>query len=170
MGFNKKNPRVFPLGGDIALKRQNAETPKMHLMSILLFCAACLQPVSTYNISPRPQPPAIRPTRQRSPVPAATAAHDSRSPLEKVWARYVLLRPEMSYDELKKTTQTINFRNGRTPGTNRTMFLSTFLLILAAIPVVFTNERVVYWLLELAALDRAGVTPAEMLEQTGRLF
>ena len=50
------------------------------------------------------------------------------------------------------------------------MFFTSFLLILAAIPSIFTNEKLLYWFLELAALDRAGITPAEMLEKTGSLW
>lgn len=87
--------------------------------------------------------------------------------LEEAWAKYVLLRPGMSYDELREST--LNPET-RTPGTVRTIFLTSFLCILVAIPYVLTNPAVFPRLIELAALDRIGLTPAEMLMETGRLW
>lgn len=115
----------------------------------------------------------IRSATRRAGSPAAVFAEDKdsrRSELEKAWAKYVLLRPDMTFDELKASTQTINFKNGRTPGTTRTVLISSVLLILFAIPAIVTNPRVLVWLVELAALDRAGVSPFEFFQQTGSFW
>ena len=137
-----------------------------------------LAAADAFSLTPLPQRHlATSSAPQRSRAVLAEAADEQQSieqlrwkAFQRAWAKYVLLRPDWSFDELKKSTRAINFRNGRTPGTNRTMFFTSFLLILAAIPSIFTNEKLLYWFLELAALDRAGITPAEMLEKTGSLW
>ena len=84
----------------------------------------------------------------------------------------------MSYDELKSSTlrsPTTQFKptldaSKRTPGTVRTVLFSSFVVFLAAIPALFQNPAVLVKLIELASLDRVGVTPMEMLEKTGSLW
>merc|ERR1711990_670612 len=87
--------------------------------------------------------------------------------MQDAWSRYVLLRPGMTLDELRAATLK---PDGRAPGTNRTIFFSSFLVILAAIPYIVTNDAVLYRIIELGALSAAGVTPAEMLAKTGSLW
>ena len=50
----------------------------------------------------------------------------------------------------------------RTPGTGRTIFFSSIFCGLVALPYLLTNTVVLTWLIELAALDRVGVTPSEV--------
>merc|ERR1712166_1092503 len=88
------------------------------------------------------------------------------SALENAWSNYVLVRPGMTYDELKATTT--GALAGRTPGTLRTVVLTSLLALLAAVPYIVQNPLFIGYVLELAALSRAGVTPAEMFERTGR--
>ena len=147
-------------------------TPSKFSLLLLATCqpaAAFVVPATTRSATSV----SLRSAARRSPTPAAVFAEDEssrRSELEKAWAKYVLLRPEMTFDEFKRSTQTINFKNGRTPGTTRTVLLSSFLLTLFAIPAIVTNPRVLVWLVELAALDRAGVSPYEFFMQTGSLW
>ena len=78
----------------------------------------------------------------------------------------VPLRPLCSYDELQATTR--GALSGRTPGTLRTVVITSALVLLAAVPYIVQNPLFIGYVLELAALSRAGVTPAEMFERTGR--
>ena len=52
------------------------------------------------------------------------------SPLEDAWQRFVLLRPGMTYDELKASTSYV------TPGTYRTIIITSVLVLLAAVPYI----------------------------------
>lgn len=74
----------------------------------------------------------------------------------------------MTLSELKAAT--LKPWNGQAPGTNRTFIISSFLVILAAIPYIVTNDAVLYKIIELASLSAAGVTPAMMLDKTGSLW
>ena len=148
----------------------------MSSLCSLLLLAIC-QPVATFGVPVGGRSAAhvsLCSAAQRSPVPTAVYFQEEsdQSEAEKALAKYVLLRPKMTFDELKRSTQTINFMNGRTPGTIRTVLLSSVLLTLFAIPAIVTNPRVLVWLIELAALDRAGVSPGfeqvvELFQQTG---
>ena len=95
--------------------------------------------------------------------------------LQELWAKYVLIRPDMDVDEFKRSTKLRTARGWsweeRTPGTARTLVLSAALLCLFAIPVLVTNPTVFGYLLEFAALSREGVTPGEFWgEVLGRAF
>lgn len=72
------------------------------------------------------------------------------------WARYVLLRPGMSYRELKAATLQRNRLDpkDRIPGTFRTVVLTHAICFLAAIPAVLRSDTVLPKLLEAAALSR----------------
>ena len=74
----------------------------------------------------------------------------------------------MTFDELKATTT--GQLAGRTPGTLRTVILTSCLVALAAaaVPYIVQNPVFIGYVLELAALSRAGITPADMFERTGR--
>lgn len=78
-------------------------------------------------------------------------------PWADVWARYVLLRPGMSYSELKKATMQRNELDPskRIPGTYRTVVIAHALCFAAAIPALLTNEAVFPKLLGAAAVSRA---------------
>ena len=78
-------------------------------------------------------------------------------PWADAWARYVLLRPGMSYSELKAATLKRNRLDPREriPGTYRTLVLTHALCFIAAIPAVLTNDQVFPKLLGLAAISRA---------------
>lgn len=65
-------------------------------------------------------------------------------PWADVWAKYVLLRPGMSFGELKAATLKRNELDPekRIPGTFRTVVLVHAVCFLAAVPAVLTNENV----------------------------
>ena len=85
------------------------------------------------------------------------------------WSKYVLLRPGMTYEELKLSTLS-PLGDDRTPGTVRTILLSSILVFAASVPHLLASPWVLPKLIELAALSRTGVTPACMLEKTGSFF
>ena len=106
----------------------------------------------------QPTPPPIRSVR---PSAGPMAEAPQKTMLEDAWDRYVLIRP--GDKELKGP----GWWTTRTPGTARTFMFSSLVFTACAIPVLLTNPYVLAWLIELAALDRAGVTPMEMYEKTG---
>ena len=124
-----------------------------------------------------PSRPAVAACALRS-QPLAMSSTDSRGGLQEAWARYVLLRPGMTFDELKSTTlrqPTEQFTptldtSKRTPGTVRTVLFSSLLVFLAAVPALMQNPAVLVKLIELASLDRVGFTPMEVYQQTGSLI
>jgi len=77
-------------------------------------------------------------------------------PWADVWARYVLLRPGMSYSELKQATFQRNQLDPskRIPGTYRTVVLAHAFCFAAAIPTLVTNDEVFPKLLAAAAASR----------------
>jgi hypothetical protein len=99
---------------------------------------------------------------------------DGSSWLENAWRRYVLLRPDMSMDELRESTRLRTAKEwswaDRTPGTVRTIALSSMLLMLVAIPAILANPLVLPRLFEIAALSREGITPLEYFQATGKLW
>merc|ERR1711990_639626 len=94
--------------------------------------------------------------------------------LEDAWARFVLLRPGMDVDEFRKSTELTRTPangwswEGRTPGTVRTILITSATLCLFAIPVLVTNPLVLPRLLEAAALSMEGFSAIEFFEETGR--
>ena len=82
-------------------------------------------------------------------------------PWADAWARYVLLRPGMSYRELKEATRRRNRLRpeDRIPGTFRTVVLVHAVCFTAAIPALLRNDAVFPKLLEAAAsgVVRAGI-------------
>ena len=92
----------------------------------------------------------------RAPTPDSLTLDRTPSPLESAWSTYVLVRPGMTYDELKATTT--GALAGRTPGTLRTVVMTSALVLLAAVPYIVQNPLFIGYVLELAALSRAGVT------------
>ena len=111
---------------------------------------------------------AAAPHRVRAALAPLVMEEPKLSWWQELWARYVLIRPGMTFDELKDST--LNPLDKRTPGTVRTILLTSLLVSLAAIPYVLTNPAVLPRLIEIAALNRIGVTPTEMLEKTGSLL
>ena len=87
------------------------------------------------------------------------------------WSRYVLLRDEWSMDELRNATRLRTARQWtweeRTPGTARTIILSSCFVLLAAIPAILSNPAVLPKILELAALSREGINPFDLWQETG---
>lgn len=77
-------------------------------------------------------------------------------PWADTWARFVLLRPGMSYSKLKAATLKRNQLNpkDRIPGTFRTIVLTHAICFIAAIPAVLTSDAVFPKLIEAAALGR----------------
>merc|ERR1712166_583768 len=78
---------------------------------------------SSSSSSPKPSP--------RSPTPDSLTMDRTPSALENAWSNYVLVRPGMTYDKLKATTT--GALAGRTPGTLRTVVLTSLLVLLAAV-------------------------------------
>ena len=142
------------------------------MLRCVLACVvvALLPTASTFNVSPtRTSKRSSSLPSPRAPTPDSYAELSSKpSPLEDAWSTFVLVRPGMTYHELKATTT--GSLAGRTPGTIRTVILTSALVLLAAVPYIVQNPLVIGWILELAVLGRAGVTPADMLERTGRLW
>ena len=75
--------------------------------------------------------------------------------------KYVLLRPPDFKDDERSGW------DARTPGTARTILFSSLFCTLVALPYILTQPAVLVKLVELAALDRVGATPLEVLEKTG---
>lgn len=116
-----------------------------------------------------------------TPLPTAVARLDAprlseqpekrRGRLRGAWSRYVLLRDEWSMDELRNATRLRTARQWtweeRTPGTARTIILSSCFVLLAAIPAILSNPAVLPKILELAALSREGINPFDLWQETG---
>ena len=125
----------------------------------------------SFNLPPVPPTrsstsPSSSKSGQRAPSPDSLTIDRTPSPLETAWSTYVLVRPGMTFDELKATTT--GQLAGRTPGTLRTVILTSCLVALAAVPYIVQNPVFIGYVLELAALSRAGIPPADMFERTGR--
>ena len=90
------------------------------------------------------------------PMPECVVRKQIDGPWADVWARYVLLRPGMSYRELKEATLKRNQLDPREriPGTARTVVLTHLACFLFAVPVVLSNEAVLPKLVEAAAIGR----------------
>eukprot|EP00310_Coccolithus_braarudii_P021491 CAMPEP_0183332824 /NCGR_PEP_ID=MMETSP0164_2-20130417/1890_1 /TAXON_ID=221442 /ORGANISM="Coccolithus pelagicus ssp braarudi, Strain PLY182g" /LENGTH=161 /DNA_ID=CAMNT_0025501621 /DNA_START=39 /DNA_END=524 /DNA_ORIENTATION=+ len=140
----------------------------------LFICLLTAQPVASFAATGKAS--IARPTSARlkhlsQPACRAEQSPSSGNPLRNVWARYVLMRPDMDFKDLRHSTRLRTARSWsleeRTPGTIRTILITSALLVLAAIPVLLTNPLVLPWLLELAALSREGITPLEFYRQTG---
>ena len=117
------------------------------MMRALLFIALLAAPAA-FNIGGKPSPRATTPKPSPPPKAAYSAGQD-------LWERYVLIRPaEKEVGE--------GWWAQRTPGTGRTIFFSSIFCGLVALPYLLTNTVVLTWLIELAALDRVGVTPSEV--------
>lgn len=95
-----------------------------------------------------------RSTASRGSAPLAKKRDDG--PWSDAWAKYVLLRPGMTYSELKAATLQRNKLSAkdRIPGTYRTVILTHAICFIAAIPALLTNEEVFPKLVEAAALSR----------------
>ena len=114
---------------------------------------------------------ALSPARTRLSIPQLREQPDKTEELvivslvKDAWAKYVLIRPGMGVDELRNTTRLRTARSWsweeRTPGTARTIALTTTILGLFAIPALLSTPVVFAYLLEFATLSREGVTPAE---------
>ena len=80
-------------------------------------------------------------------------------PWADAWAKYVLLRPGMSFRELKAATLQRNKLDpkDRIPGTYRTVVLTHAVCFVAAIPALLSSDAVFPRLVEMAAASRAGV-------------
>jgi len=78
------------------------------------------------------------------PVVECFVRNQVDGPWADVWARYVLLRPGMSYTELKRATLQRNQLDptSRIPGTYRTVVIAHLLCFAAALPAVITSPAV----------------------------
>ena len=123
-----------------------------------------LASATAFNMPKSPQPKSPQPVRK----PAASTAQSSSvresdehclvdepvvecfvrnqvdGPWADQWARYVLVRPGMSYTELKKATMQRNLLDPsrRIPGTYRTVVMAHLLCFAAALPAVITSPAV----------------------------
>merc|ERR1712166_1652248 len=88
-----------------------------------------LPPVSTRSTSSSSSSSSSSKPSPRSPKPDSLTMDRTPSALENAWSNYVLVRPGMTYDELKATTT--GALAGRTPGTLRTVVLTSLLVLLA---------------------------------------
>ena len=91
------------------------------------------------------------------PALECTLRNQVDGPWADTWAKYVLLRPGMSYQELKAATQKRNQLDPseRIPGTARTVVLTHAICFLCAIPAVLRSDAVLPKLVEAAAIGRA---------------
>ena len=125
------------------------------------------------NVAPRPSmhSPQVRtsPQVRASAQPAYTTSEEQLMRLQRAavgtWQRYVLIRPGMTFQELKARTQLLNdgasFKvpnlDARAPGTFRTIFLTHLICFPAAIPALLSNPQVLPKLIEIASLSRLGI-------------
>ena len=120
-----------------------------------------------------PSPHAARPSVQSRSVSLAMGEGDSNW-LKDAWAKYVLIRPEMGMDDLRNSTTLRTAKEWewetRTPGTLRTIVISTFVVCLFAIPALLANPLILPKLLEAAVLSREGYSPLEVIKETGNIF
>merc|ERR1711990_1179420 len=157
------------MGGEGELLRL-APSMRLVLVTVLALAAGS----AAFKVGGKPSPKRAVSPKASSVSPKSSAeAEGSLGAVQGAWARFVLLRPGMSQEELKTRTRRPTPRQysldpaERTPGTVRTILLSSFLVFLAALPALLANPVVLAKLIELAALDIAGVTPMEMYKQTG---
>ena len=147
------------------------------LVAVLL--AQLCPEAAAFNIPGSGKAPKELPRRgQLSPkgtaadLPAAKSGGEI-SWLQDAWSRYVLIRPGMTFQELKRSsTSSLSLEcvtdlecalDSRVPGTVRTVVLTHVLCFLVAIPALLTNEHVFPKLVELAAIARLGLTPVDLL-------
>ena len=117
------------------------------LASASAFHLACLSPV-----------PVRSPVRTRHACVVADGRGDNEAgPWADIWAKYVLLRPGMTYGELKEATLRRNRLSPeeRIPGTFRTVVIVHAICFLAAIPILVTNDAIFPKLLQWAVTSRA---------------
>ena len=137
--------------------------PKSTLMSPLLMIllaspAACFSIGSSAHFAA----PARASLARAAPTTAILNTNSDYSK-DALLAKYVLLRPQ---EQIEQPTGWA----ARTPGTARTVLLSSVLCSLASLPLLIKNPLVLTWLLELAALSREGVTPMEFFRLTGSFW
>mmetsp|Transcript_14558 Transcript_14558/g.29488 ORF Transcript_14558/g.29488 Transcript_14558/m.29488 type:complete len:163 (+) Transcript_14558:3-491(+) len=146
--------------------------PPMPTVSVLLLL---LSPAAAYNLPPSRIVPLskVRGSAARSSSSAPLADADQHclvdehvaecfvrnqvdGPWADVWARYVLLRPGMSYSELKRATLQRNQLDPsrRIPGTYRTVVIAHALCFAAALPAVITSDAIFPKLLVAATASR----------------
>ena len=90
------------------------------------------------------------------PVVECALRRQLDGPWADAWAKYVLLRPGMSYSELKEATRKRNQLDPseRIPGTARTVVLTHAACFLVAIPTLLASEAILPKLIEAAAVSR----------------
>ena len=124
---------------------------------------------SAFSISPGGQPTPV----MRRGAASSSAAGPQMMSLETAWKEFVLLRPDWESpganlkDSTKLRTAKAWSWDERTPGTARTLLISSVLVAFFAIPAIMANPVVLTKVLELAALDVIGETPADVLSKTG---
>ena len=134
-----------------------------HSFARLALLCLVLSPALALHVGGTPQSRSRMTRPAASPPPAQTPNWG-----QEAWDRYVLLRPSSSDDE--NGEEGAGWWAGRTPGTARTILISSVICSFVALPALLTNPLVLTRLIELAALDRIGLTPAEMFERTGKFF
>jgi hypothetical protein len=95
--------------------------------------------------------------------PRVSPAPQASNILDDAWKRFVLIRAE-------DQDCGDGWWGRRTPGTARTMVISSVICSFFAVPALLKNPLIFTRLLELASLDRVGVTPMEFYEKTGSFF
>ena len=103
-----------------------------------------------------PEPEEGAECRLDEPVAECIVRSQLDGPWSDVWARYVLLRPGMSYTELKEATFQRNQLDPREriPGTFRTVVIAHAICFAAALPAVLTSDAVFPKLLGVATASR----------------
>ena len=138
----------------------------MRLLLTLLASAAAFAPRAPYaavrhvvaaaELGPKPD---AEECLVDEPVMECLVRKQVDGPWADAWARYVLLRPGMSFRELKAATLQRNKLDpkDRIPGTYRTVVLTHAVCFVAAIPAVLSSDAIFPRLVEMAAASRAGV-------------
>ena len=128
------------------------------LRSSRVMVLALLASVSAFHPAGPSPVPVRSPVRTRHACAVADGRGDNEAgPWADIWAKYVLLRPGMTYGELKEATLRRNRLSPeeRIPGTFRTVVIVHVICFLAAIPILVTNDAIFPKLLQWAVTSRA---------------
>jgi hypothetical protein len=137
----------------------------MASFSLVVYLFALVGTASGLNLNKQPILPSKAGRSKGGPRAAAPVAPaPPASWTQDAWERYVLIRPSDQQNESD------GMWASRTPGTARTIIFSSILCSLAALPALVTKPAALALLVELAALGRLGITPMQMLFDTGHLW
>jgi hypothetical protein len=134
--------------------------PTSILRQMLMLLLA--NPAACFSVPTHFTPAKASPARGSRPITAILNMNDDFTK-DALMAKYVLLRSQ------EQTDQETGWA-ARTPGTARTVLISSVLFTLASLPLLIKNPFVLTKLLELAALSVEGVTPMEFFRLTGSFW